>query len=339
MAATMQSAATQGMSSMQRLPPSFPDFDALSSGLNAALVANDSQCGPVSILDRSPALSQSTYPSEVVRCKIGHEGHRKLYCKYGAGLKYRSYGHRGGVSHEAEVYRRVLEPLNLSVAKFYGAVRDGATGSTWLVLEYLDQSRRITKAPQPETIVRAVHWIGRFHAVNEERAALTELRFLNKYDLNYYRGWVRRTALFADALRHDLAWLETLCGRFEEFAGILLSSPLTIIHGEYYPHNILTRDGVIYPIDWESAAIAAGVIDLATLTEAWSPEIVRQCELEYRRARWPQGPPVDFSRTLAAARAYLSFRWLGDQQEWTNGESGSFYFAQLREAAEELGLL
>src|SRR5262249_40589955 len=149
------------------------------------------------------------------------------------------------------------EPVNFSVAKFYGAVEDAGTGSTWLVLEYLDQSLRITKAPQPETMVRAAHWIGRFHAANEKRASLAELCFLNKYDLDYYWGWVHRTALFADTLRHHLGWLENLCARFEEFAGILLSSPLTIIHGEYYPHNILTRDGVIYPIDWESAAIAA----------------------------------------------------------------------------------
>src|SRR5262249_43011088 len=152
--------------------------------------------------------------SEVVRCRIGDGGHRKLYCKYGAGLNYRSYGHRGGVPHEAEVYRRVLEPVNFSVAKFYGAVEDAGTGSTWLVLEYLDQSLRITKAPQPETMVRAAHWIGRFHAANEKRASLAELCFLNKYDLDYYWGWVHRTALFADTLRHHLGWLENLCARF-----------------------------------------------------------------------------------------------------------------------------
>jgi hypothetical protein len=63
----------------------------------------------------------------------------------------------------------------------------------------------------------------------------------------------------------------------------------------------LDEHPAIYPVDWESAAVAAGEIDLAALTEGWPPGFVEQCELEYQRARWPEGPPTGFERRLAAA--------------------------------------
>jgi Phosphotransferase enzyme family len=124
--------------------------------------------------------------------------------------------------------------------------------------------------------------------------------------------------------------------RFEDVVPLLLDCPLTIIHGEYYPPNILWREEVIYPVDWESAAVAAGEIDLAALTEGWPPGFVEQCELEYQRARWPEGPPTGFERRLAAARLYLHFRWLGSE---TDRAPSLWRFEQLRCEGERLGLV
>ena len=56
----------------------------------------------------------------------------------------------------------------------------------------------------------------------------------------------------------------------------------TVIHGEFYPKNVLIHDGIVCPIDWESTAISVGEIDLAALTENWSEEIVQQCKIEYQ---------------------------------------------------------
>jgi hypothetical protein len=57
------------------------------------------------------------------------------------------------------------------------------------------------------------------------------------------------------------------------------------------------------------------------------------------RARWPNGAPVDFKRTLAAARIYLQFRWAGDQPEKTLREKTLRRFQHLRAASKQLGLL
>jgi hypothetical protein len=320
------------------VPAKVPDFESLKAGLELMLGGNGPGSSQVTIRDRKPAVSASTYPSEVIECQLGR-GERKLYCKYTAGLRYDSYGHRGGVPYEAEVYRSVLENSGFSLPKFYGAHKDPASGDVWLVLEYLEDTLRLAKGPQPESMLRAARWIGRFHAANERCASTAALSFLHRYDIRYFEGWVRRTFLFANGLHCDLPWLETICEHSEDFAALLLSPGATIIHGEYYPHNVLIKGCQIYPIDWESAAIAAGEIDLVTLTEGWPPEIVGPCEIEYQHARWPGGAPPEFHRRLEAARLYLSFRWLGEQPEWTRGTGNFFYFEQMRSAGEQLGLI
>ena len=88
-----------------------------------------------------------------------------------------------------------------------------------------------------------------------------------------------------------------------------------------------------------SAAIAAGEVDLAALTERWPRPVVEECETEYRRARRPHGAPHEFEQTLAAARLYLQFRWLGERPDWTTRRSSRWRFAEPRAAAERLGLL
>ncbi len=111
----------------------------------------------------------------------------------------------------------------------------------------------------------------------------------------------------------------------------------TVIHGEYYPLNILVRRGVIYPIDWESAAVAAGEIDLASLTEGWPDGSARACEQVYGQTRWPGGAPRDFPRRLEAARLYLGWRWLGNAGDHPPGEEELWYVEHLRAAGRRLG--
>lgn len=54
----------------------------------------------------------------------------------------------------------------------------------------------------------------------------------------------------------------------------MLESPRVIIHGEYYPVNVLFSDEIVLPVDWESTAVAMGEKDSASLSEAWPIEFV-----------------------------------------------------------------
>ena len=312
-----------------------PNLQSLTVGLTSVLRSE------VTILDRQPNIFTSTFPSEIVTCRVDGDSKLLLLCKYATGgHRDNVYGHRGGVAYEGAVYRHLLQPSQASTPTFYGTYSDISTDDSWLVLEYVDKSLRLPKVTGvPAPIGLAARWIGQFHRVSEERLSSVLRSFLIRYDAEYYLGWVRRTSLFAGQLHQRFPWLTTLCERSEEVISSLLRSHLTVIHGEYYPKNILFRGGMVHPVDWESAAIAAGEIDLAALTANWGAEIGHQCEIEYQQARWPTGSPGDFERKLCAARIYLCFRWLGDRPNWTSHPSYLHWFEQLRSAGECLGLI
>lgn len=314
----------------------FPDVRTLAAGLAPRLG------GPVTVLRRKRNPNASTFPAEVVTCRLADGRTVPLLCKYGAGPGDDVYGHKAGVAYEADVYQEVLRPLRgrLAAPRCYGAHHDRATGMTCLVLEYLGGSARIHLTADPAAAMAlAARWIGRFHALHEARGAGGRRRFLNAYDADYYRGWARRTAEFAGRLHRRFPWLAGLCHCFEELAGVLLDGPRTVIHGEYFPKNVLLHEGAIYPVDWESAALAAGEVDLASLTEGWPAGVARRCERAYRQARWPGGAPADFPERLAVARLYDLFRWLGDRPEWTTGLGSVCQFRQLHRVARRLGVI
>ncbi len=327
---------------MKPLSPQLPDMKALTTGLKSLVGRAHNGGSHLTVLRRRKFVEAGSFASELVTCRLSNGSRLQLLCKYTS--KYweapgeESWGHRRGVLHEAAVYRDVLRPLKVSAPRFYGTHTDPKTGETWLVLEYLPDALRVNQADRPGAMGLAARWIGEFHALAEARLRRASFRFLRIFDAAYYRGWPQRTLRFAGPLKERFPWLRTVCQRFEGWAPLLLSRR-TVIHGEYYGRNVLFQKDRIYPVDWESAAIAAGELDLASLTEGWPASTVRQCQREYQRARWPQGAPADFPQTLEAARVFTMFRWLGDSPEITHDRGSRFYFRELRTAAERLGLL
>jgi hypothetical protein len=321
------------MSELQVLP----DPQTLTAGLTLALRSEGRPAEPVTVLGREPNPYASTFPSEIVTCRLPDGSKRRLFCKYGAGADRGVHGHKGGVPYEAGVYRHLLQPLQARVPALYGAYTEDGTGRTWLICAYLGGSDLLHR--KPSALSQAARWIGRFHQLSAACLRQAPLPFLNTYTAEYYLGWARRTSTFAKGLRSRYPWLSRLCERFEEAIALLLAPPLPVIHGEYYPGNILLHRGVVYPVDWESAAVAAGEIDLASLTERWSEAAARCCAAAYRRARWARAAPADFGRRLAAARLYLAFRWLGERPDWTTDERIGWRFEELRSAGERAGLI
>jgi hypothetical protein len=317
----------------------FPNRRALVRGLTAVLSAGTAE-GPVAVIERQ-RWGQGTFPKEVVTCRLADGRELRLFCKYGSEeSSHNSHGHRGGVAYEAEVYRRVLQRCPSTTPRFYGTYTRRAVPETWLVLAYLDKGVRAARTTDSGAMTLAARWIGEFHAVQERCLCRAAEPSLLAYDADYYLGWARRTDRFAGERHREYGWLAPLCARFGEAVELLREAAPTVIHGEYYPaKNILYSAGAIYPIDWESAAVAAGEIDLATLTEGWGPKASRECAAQYRRSRWPNGGPADFERRLAAARLYLAFRWLGEEPAETIDESNRWRFDDLRAAGEHLGLI
>lgn len=320
-------------------PATLPSLTTLADRLSTALGSDGATAGTVSVVERAPCVYSSFFPSEVVTCRLGDGGVRRFLCKYASDLDHHAHGHRGGVAYEADVYRLVLQPLGVSVPRFYGAYHDQPGDRLWMVVEFLDDSHWVDKTTDPHAMTLAAAWLAHFHTLGESRVREPRALPLVVYDAGYYQGWARRTAQFATRWHGPYPWLRHLCERFEQAFVHLLRSTQTVIHGEFYPTNVLYRTGTIYPVDWESAALGAGEIDLATLTEDWSDEVVAECTARYQQTRWPDGPPADFDQTLAAARLYLLFRWLGDRPEVTDHDSAQQSIDRLRPLGEQLSIL
>jgi aminoglycoside phosphotransferase (APT) family kinase protein len=289
--------------------------DALAEGL--ATVLSDSQRvdGTVRILERAPHENMSSYPSEVVKCELADASQVQLFCKYSAAVKnHLEFGHRGGIEREAAVYRHVLSGGSSSVPRFYGTFDDEASGTTCLVIENLNGALKFSSESQGQ--MRAAEWVGNFHRLHSPDM-LAAPDFLPLYDGAYYRGWIDRTIEFASPLDEKYAWLADLEKDATEICDVLASAPVSVVHGEYYSSNVLVRDGTVYPVDWESAAVGPGEIDLASLTQGWPETDCRNSEHAYCLARWPAGAPPEFARRLLAARIYFLVRWLGEDRRWT----------------------
>ncbi len=292
---------------MQDFVSGLPKIDALKRGLASALQCEDVGGRSLTLLGREPTPYATTFPCEIVTCRIGREKPRRLFCKYTAGVDYIGHGHRGGVGHEIATYRHILAYANKFRPRFYGGYTDSETGQHWLFLEYLDGSLRVGKLNDPVAMARTARWIAQFHVTSQRLLSNERLRFLKRYDKEYYLGWISRTVDFP-----------------------------AIIHGEYYQHNILFHQGRVCPIDWESAAVGEGLIDLACLTDGWESKIADVCTATYVRTRWPKGAPTQFQRVFQAARLYMTARWLGDDPDVTRSAGARGHWVRLRNLLTEL---
>jgi hypothetical protein len=324
---------------MHKTQDKLPDNQTLANKINSVLVQNKFGQGLVTILARESNPYATTFPSEIITCQLADGNEFRLLCKYAAGFNHNVYGHRGGVSYEADVYHYILQNLQVPTPKYFGAHQDVITGETWLILEYFDDKLRVRASNNLNSMQAAARWLGRFHKENETILENASLQFLNKYDADYYRGWADRTSHFASYLDQHLSWLDTICINFKEMVYILLEPKYNIIHGEFYPNNILYYEEKIFPVDWESAAIAIGEIDLASLIDHWPEKVRKDCIAEYQSIRWTEGTPADFKEKLETARLYWHFRWLGDRPEWTTNEKERWRFEEIHQIGERLGLI
>jgi aminoglycoside phosphotransferase (APT) family kinase protein len=220
---------------------------------------------------------------------------------------------------EIEVYRRVLAPLNIG-PRLVGSKCIPEAGTYWLLLERVD-AEPLYEAGDVKTWVAVAQWLASFHAraASVHSGSLSQQARLLCYDRQWYTIWMDRARRFfasddPGGSRHTRAALQWLWGRYERVIDRLVSRPMTLIHGEFYPSNVLVRrtgDVVdVYPIDWEMAAAGPGVIDLAALTSGDWSELDRQSMIAgYAES---SGEPVaELIEAVAYAQIHLAVQWLG----------------------------
>lgn len=308
-----------------------PNDATLRDGIAALLGAT-----ALTVVERAPSIRASTFPAEIVVCRTGDGRELRLYCKYAHGGGSLAHGHRGGVSYEAAIYRDVLAPLGVTTPRFLGSWTAPGSRDVCLVLDYIDNSVRLNRTPDPDDALSlAARWLAVFH--RDAAPAARTIAALKRYDEAYYLGWAERAQALAGRLLLDLPWFAATSRGYAELVEALLADSATLVHGEFYPANVIVRDGSLYVVDWESAAVASGAIDLVSLSHEWPDDVVAACQAEYCRARFSDVAPPGWDDAVAAARLYWEFRWLGDEPAPPPAVAVRG-FEQLRALGEELDL-
>lgn len=304
-----------------------PDLDELRAALAPLCAEAGFSTHPLISVRREANDRASTFESEIVNCEFADGTRRRLFLKYTALIEDgEDPGETGGPAYEALVYSGLLCGANRPA--FYG-LQSGRGGTQWLVLEFMERAVLLRHAEDDAVFLKAAAWLGRFHAAQEQRIALARPDGVRVHDVEFFRGWAMRINALAEDWHRCAPWLAGVGAGFGGISEVLLASPRTLVHGDLYPQNLLSRDGDFFLVDWEAAAIGPGEIDLVTFSEDWPEEDERQFQREYRAARWPAGAPGLFERRLAAAYVFTHLRWVcehpasapdGEEAQWRLGE-------------------
>jgi len=217
---------------------------------------------------------------------------------------------------EMNVYRHIHPVLNMDTARLYGAVVDQFTGRYWLFLENV-AAPELYQFGNIDVWIETARWLARFHAshASEPEAARSVAPQLLRHDAFYYQTWLQRAISFRGCA------LEPVKSYYNEAIDYLLRLPRTLIHGEFYATNVLVQkrgsSTRICPIDWEMAAVAPGILDVAALASGkWN----RAQRLSIAKAWYDSLPerlrPPDLVTALDCAQLQISVQWLGWSDRW-----------------------
>lgn len=287
---------------------------------------------------RSSAYS-SSYCLENLALELDNRPRLKLVFKNlspGSLLQTASKVRPGFVYHperEIEIYRHILDPVKLGTPIWYGAVESPELQRYWLFLERVE-GPLLWQRGRLQSWEQAARWLAMLHteySLAPRGRNDAWVKHLVRYDERILGTWVARAEEFLRrgyADNSPAAWrqFERLAKRYDQVIARLLNLPMSLIHGEFFPSNVILRPGKdgwqICPIDWEMAAIGPGLIDLAALTAGnWTREQKRKLVAAYHEAwQLKQGWSTSVAELLEAVdycQLHLSVQLLGWASDWS----------------------
>jgi hypothetical protein len=269
--------------------------------------------------------------SGIATCTFGGGESASVFWKLGAAKSVGSPGRLGCVGYELDAYREIAKVGDALAPEFLGG--DVCGTDVLLVTQYIGLAYRVQKSPQAGALERAVRRIGAFH---EKALRTAPDSGLDHYDAEWYAIWAQR----ASRRLPRASWLTSIADAFPSVASELQTGVSTVIHGEFYPDNVLVSPGRVTAVDWEWAGIGMGEIDLAALTEGWWDEAtVGACTHAYAESRGINPADALFRSRFAAARLYLHLRWLGGRALGPMSDNGRWRLEEARSLGAQLGLL
>jgi hypothetical protein len=228
-------------------------------------------------------------------------------------------------AREIDAYRRLLDPETWGTALVYASHLDEQRHEGWILLERVDGTP-LTEIGDFESWVAAARWARRFHNHFSARVeeAQDRAQHLLRYGPVYYRRWLERALAFTDTSNDPkhLRVLEHVALRHDTVVEELSQLPITLIHGEFYAANVLvqrTSNGIrVCPVDWEMAAAAPGVFDIAALSAGWDDARRRELAHAYQEAAGTTETGLDvLLRSIDLSSLQIALQWLGWSRTWS----------------------
>jgi Ser/Thr protein kinase RdoA (MazF antagonist) len=234
-------------------------------------------------------------------------------------------------TREIDTYRLALAGHGLGTAEFHGAHVVPARQRYWLFLELVD-GVPLWQSGHGLEWAAAAAWLAKLHQLG----AGAHPGLGASYGARFYAWWMPRALRFAPE-----AGLEPIESVHRWAVERLAAAPRTLVHGEFYPSNVLVRAGPdreICPVDFELAGTGPGVLDLAALSTGLPDEVAASLVSAYLAALASPPPRAELEVLLLCARLHLAVRWLGWSGEWRPPRHQAHDWArEARVVAERLG--
>jgi aminoglycoside phosphotransferase (APT) family kinase protein len=231
-------------------------------------------------------------------------------------------------AREIIVYRHVLAGADLGTPTCYGAHIDSENERYWLLLEKV-AGNPLAKTGEFSIWCDTARWLADMHCRMAEVTGHPQIAAnLLQYDESFFQAWIDRAEHFSnlrgDCARNGYSDVRRLTAVCRRAVPKIRALPQTFIHGEFYASNVLigSRDGRlrICPIDWETAAIGPGLLDLAALVAGnWTEERRTELALAYYEALDAAMRPYssyEFCHALRCCRLFMAIKWLGWSSDW-----------------------
>jgi Phosphotransferase enzyme family len=228
---------------------------------------------------------------------------------------------------EILTHQNILTGARLGTPVYAGAEMSAEAARYWLFLERVD-GLLLWQSGALEHWDDAARWLAGLHGKFSGARGLARAEHLLRHDAKFFEVWLGRAEQFLAGKpgglpKEKARQFARLAGRYGRVVERLTGLPLTLVHGEFYPSNVILRRGAargrqICPVDWEVAGIGPGLADLAALASGeWEEREKRRFVAAYREALGARESLAELVEAVEFCQLHLAVQLLGWAADWT----------------------
>jgi aminoglycoside phosphotransferase (APT) family kinase protein len=283
---------------------------------------------PGATVTRRPSLYATSYRLEEIEARCPGEPTRHFMAKHLGREAMTEAGRRArpqsldSTGRELAVYRDILSGTDLATPALIGGWADTHRGA--LVLEQV-RGVPLAEIGDFSTWEAAARWLARMHMTFAAPLSGMDPSWKHSSLVHYDREQLRVTGLrgLGHAVEQRLGSARTrvaMAEAHERALSALATTGGTLVHGDFYPSNIVVAVDRIAVVDWELAGWGAAELDLAALIAgAWGYEQRRALTRVYHQAASERGSTVTFAalmQRVSLAAIVVALRWIGAAPDW-----------------------